>query len=516
MQPQRTPIALAIFVGTTLAASAGLAQAATGARAVLQAWNPVEPDQANVIPLFDEPSLVSDSLQDAWSRARPRICEQLRLKMGVGGAAHGQTLSDITCVLDEAVVLDVSSAGQNALHATFTVSGYVEATSTTPDVAFGVGLGEYADPRFSVALTAKLDLALAVQPNRDKTLRVSKAQFTLNDATLDSHNFSGDMLKFVAGELVPFFGGPDYKSMAENAVNAVSVDFARDFDAGLAPVNAQLKGPSDAVRVGLSGSGHYISVAFAPREIPPLLNGSMTGLLRWDPAQFSPRSGCQSFDIRATVQTGPVPMYTANAAAPTRQVGTFQASPVDASSCAFTLSGLAAGWPNVLTARVIDGNKVKNAGNSLYRVTIKLASDGWNGRVIVPQPLADARNYRVSLAMEATANEAYGVAAGKKGFRTNPVINPGEPYMQVGQTNRAVFPARATTTQAVDAVSLNPQPLPPGPPDPDRATQPAAPVANDGSDAAIIIVGGKTRYRRTLRTTTDPASTGSATVSPHP
>ena len=47
-------------------------------------------------------------------------------------------------------------AGQNALRATFAISGYVEATSTTPTV-----FGSYADPRFSVALTAKLALTLA-------------------------------------------------------------------------------------------------------------------------------------------------------------------------------------------------------------------------------------------------------------------------------------------------------------------------------------------------------------------
>ncbi|MEP6633164.1 MAG: hypothetical protein ABJA62_03060 [Luteimonas sp.] len=471
MQPQRTPIALAVFVGTTLAASAGFAQAVTGARAFLQAWNPVEPDQANVIPLFDEPTLVSDSLQGAWSRARPRICEQLRLKMGVGGAAHGETLSDITCLLDEAVVLDVTSAGQNALHATFAVSGYVEATSTTPDVAFGVGLGEYADPRFSVALTAKLDLVLAVQPDRGKTLRVSKAQFTLNDATLDSHNFSGDMLKFVAGELVPFFGGPDYKSMAENAVNAVGVDFVQDFDAGLAPVNAQLKGPSDVVRVGLSGSGHYISVAFAPREFTPLTNGRMTGMIRWDAAQFTPRDGCKSFDIRATVQTGPLPMYTPNASAPVREVGTLQISPVDAGSCAFTMSGLAAGWPNILTARLVGPYVAKSAGNALYRVSFGMRGDGWNGRLVVPAPLAEARNYLVARNVDATATEALGSAAAKKTYRTDPRINPEQfNTLQVDPAAGKTTGPRASdhVSQQVEAVSLNPQPLPP---DPDPTVQ---------------------------------------------
>ena len=116
------------------------AHAATGARVLLQVWSPLTPDQQSAVTLVDQPSLVSDSLQDAWMRARPRICEQLKLKMGAGGAAAGQTLYDITCLLDEQAALEVAPAGQNALHATFAFGGAVEATSTTPDVIWGIGI----------------------------------------------------------------------------------------------------------------------------------------------------------------------------------------------------------------------------------------------------------------------------------------------------------------------------------------------------------------------------------------
>jgi hypothetical protein len=391
--------------------------------------------------------------------------------MGVGGAANGQTLYDITCLLDEQVALDVAAAGQNTLHGTFAVGGYIEATSTTP-----TALGSYADPRFSVAFRAKLALTLAVQPNRDQTLRVSKALFTLGGATLDSHNFSGDVLKFVSDDLIPFFGGPNFKNLAEDAVNAVSVDFASRFDAALTPVNAQLKGPSDAVRVGVSGSAGYISVAFAPREIAPPANGSMSGLLRWDPTQFAPRNGCQSFDIRATVQTGPVPMFTANAEAPTRQVGVFQATPASANTCAFTMTGLAAGWPNFLTARVVDGSAVRSAGSSIYGVSYALSGDGWDGRKVIPQPVASERNYVVSRSIDATAIKAPDYNSVKKQveYQTNPRINPADTRASDG-------------SRKGDTVSLNPQPLPPGP-DSVRTQNIAQ---NAGTQAGIIIVSGK-------------------------
>lgn len=398
------------------------AQAATGARVLLQVWNPVTPDQQNVVTLVDQPSLVSDSLQEAWSQARPRICEQLKLKMGAGGAIAGQTLYDITCLFDEHAALEVTQAGQNALRASFAVGGAVEATSTTP-----TALGSYADPRFSLALTAKLDLTLAVQPDRDRTLRVTKSLFTLNNATLDSHNFSGDILKFVGDDLIPFFGGPNYKSLAENAVNAVSADFASDFDQALAPVNAQLKGPSDAVRVGVSGSGNYLSVAFAPRELAPPTNGSMVGVFHWNPAEFTPRNGCQSFDIRATVQTGPVPMFTPDATAPTRDIGELQSSLITSNTCSFVLRGLAAGWPNALTTRV-EGGTAASAGSSILRVGYALVGDGWNGRMVIPQPEADARNYRVSRSLDATAIKAPNYR--KLDYRVDPRINPAGVYMR--------------------------------------------------------------------------------------
>jgi hypothetical protein len=82
--------------------------------------------------------------------------------------------------------------------------------------------------------------------------------------------------------------------------------------------------------------------------------------------------------------------------------------------------------------------------------------------------------------------------------------------------------AQAATQQAggvraiVDEVALNPQPLPPEPPDPDdvRPAQDIAVAADDkGAKAGIIIVGGKPAYRRIDQATTTPAAASKA-VSP--
>src|SRR6185369_14891758 len=136
----------------------------------------------------------------------------LYLAMGKGGAAAGQTLHDIVCVLDEHATLEVARSGPAALSAQLAISGYVETSSTTPTIVDGA-----VDPRFSVALTARLLLAISVQPSRDQTLRIDKAQFKLSNATLDSHNLSGDLLKFLGEDLSPYFGGPNYKRLAEGA-----------------------------------------------------------------------------------------------------------------------------------------------------------------------------------------------------------------------------------------------------------------------------------------------------------
>src|SRR4030095_4985872 len=292
--------------------------APVGLRIVIQGWNPLKPDEHHDQTIL-EPTLVSEVLQGAWSFARDRICTQMKDKMGVGGFANGFTLSAIKCVLEERVAFKLTNANQNVLHGVFAVGGYFEAKSTTPD-----GFPAELDPRLSIAIKANLELTIAIQSNADQTLQVSNAKFTLTDATVDSHNPSADLLKFIAEDLIPFFGGKNYKRFAEDTINSVSADMSPYFNEGLPPVNARLKAPSDLVRVGLSFSSNLINVAFAPRAITPPTNGSMTGQLRCDPATFTPSNGCQSFDIGASVQVGPTPMFVVDAGAPTQKVGTFK------------------------------------------------------------------------------------------------------------------------------------------------------------------------------------------------
>jgi hypothetical protein len=445
--------------GAALLAASFAAQAGVGARVMLQTWSPTTPKQQGLQVLVNDASVVSDQLQKAWTQARPRLCAQLVRAMGKGKAAAGQTLRDITCLLDEHPAFSVSSAGPNALSAMVAIGGYVEATSTTP-----TALGSYADPRFSLALKGHLGLTLTLQPNPDQTLRIDKAAFSLSNATIDSHNFVGDVLKFIVDDLLPFFSGVNFKQLAEGAINGASIDIAGIFNSELAPINARLRGPSGAVRVAVWGKPDAIIVAFGPRELTPPSGGTMFGALRWDAGKVLAPGSCDSFSITATVQTGPAPLRDPNgyyeaADAPTRKVGNFQLQPnVSAGECRYRMTGLAAAWPNEVLARSSIGAK-KVTGNSLYKVSYALASDGWDGHTVVPQPSAE-RNYVVRGSANATAAVDPAVVAKRE------LLNPGGPVA----AKPAAIDAKtklgtvSPLQQKANAVSLNPQPLPPASP----------------------------------------------------
>ena len=400
------------------------ALAAVGARVLVQVWNPLTPKQQSVQVLLDDRSLVTDQIQKAWTQARPQICASLLGAMGKDGFAAGLSLRDLKCLLDERADFTVVNSGSSALAVSLAVGGAVEATSTSP-----APLGSWADPRFSLALRAHLTLALSVQPNPDQTLRVDSAKFTVSDATIDSHNFSGDVLKVVADTLLPFFGGPQFRKLAEGAINAQEIETKGRFNTALAPINAKLRGPSDYLRVAVWGRPDAIIVAFGPKALTPPSGGTMFGALRWDASRPLAPGSCDSFSIAASVQTGPAPLRDPNGYfepgdAPVRQVGTFQPMRAAAANeCRYLLSGLAAGWLNEVLARSsIGAGKV--TGNSLFRVNFSVVGDGWDGHTLVPQPSAE-RNYLVRGTATGEATIDAGAAA-KARVRSpgDPVVNP--------------------------------------------------------------------------------------------
>lgn len=483
-------------VAATLLLCCASAQASVGLRVLVQEWNPAQPQQQSVKQLVNEPDAVSASLLKAWREARPRVCKALSDEMGKGRAANGYTLYKIDCVLDENPEFTVTSAGANALTATLSIGGYLAATSTTPD-----HIDRAFDPRFSVAVKSRLMLSLSVQPNLAQTLRVDKATFALSDATLDSHGLTGDLVKFVVSDLVPFFRGPNYRQLAERAINGVGADVAARFDTALASINERLRGPSGLVRVGVWGRPDAITVAFSPRETTPPSGGTLAGVFRPDGAETISR--CEGLAISATVQTGPAPLRDPGGAfdpaeAPRKKVGEFHIEPGAApGQCLYRMTGLAAGWQNELElkSKLEQVAVATTTDRKKHYLRYSLKGDGWDGRRVKPQPSAQG-NYVVTFATVAepsldrsivanrtvplqggphkTPGDRVGAAAATPATLNNAVI---QPAIAVPAARGEVAPkswanadapaVRATSrvTSALDqsrsATRLNPQPLPP-------------------------------------------------------
>ena len=420
---------------------------AVGARVLVQEWTPVNPERQDVRVLVDQPGIVTDSLNRAWASARVELCNAVTAELGKSRAAAGQTLRDIDCHMDPNLTLDLRQVGPNSITATLALNdNSITATSTQPTAC-----GRECDPRVSVTAKATVTLGISVQNDPARPLVVTAANLVFSGASIDSHNFVADIAKFVVDDLIPFFNGPNFKTMAQDAINGVKFDYAGTFNSALAPVNAQLAGPSQYVRVGLWARATRITVAFAPGQIPPPGNGSMSGVVHWDETHGGPPNGCADINLVANVQTGPAPLldpdnYRDVGVAPMRTIGAYSSSAAGAAQCNYSLTGIAAGWPNTVSATVPGGG----GGGGPVTMRFAIKPDGWSGAV-VPQPASGGRNYLVYEKFGGAATNANPTRwmrnPGDPDFRQNknPRTNPADIRTQPGDP--AINPAGAVAVQ---------------------------------------------------------------------
>ncbi|MEO7056024.1 MAG: hypothetical protein ABI281_10455 [Caldimonas sp.] len=452
----RNSLRLAPLCAALTLIGSGAAHAGVGIRVLAQDWNPARPAEQATRRLVDEPGAVSDALMKGWAVARKRICTELYNKMGLGGAAGGFTLRDIDCVLDATPTFSVAPNGPDGLTALAGFGGYLAVTSTTPD-----HFDKALDPRFSIRVKANLALKISVQPNPAQTLRVDTAGFTLSDTTLDSHNLSGDILKFVVGDLAKFFTGTDYRHLAEAAVNGVAGDIAKPFNTAFAPINNRLRPPSGLVRVGLWASPDLIAVGYGPQPVMPTTGGSLGGVFRWDGGQTAGR--CDGLSIAASVQTGPAPMGPDGrfdrAYAPRKPVGDFRFDGTGpAGECRYRITGLATGWQNDLAPKGrTESSEVTATRNGAKRMRVSLRGDGWDGVKVTPQPAARGDYVIVTAPLVGPVIDP-SIAANREAPL---VIGPGP---KLGDRIAATSPVSATTlpaapgqAAAVRPVSIAPQ-----------------------------------------------------------
>ena len=384
--PKRHGLAVALM----LALAPSLAAADTGARVFLQQWDPAHPQAQDFREVYRSPSIVSDELQAAWAEAVPLVCDNITADLVAPGRAAGETLSDVTCLLGEQAESRVDPGG--ALGSRFAtrlaIDGYIEATTTTP-----LPLGAAFDPRFSIAVKGDLVLGLSFQHDPVHPLHLDSVHFDLDGVDIDSHDFSGDLAKWAAGRMLPYFEQGPGKEMIEGAINASLEKHGDLFVAALQEMNSLLRAPPGYVRAGVRIAPDSVDLAFMPAPVPVPNGGMMKGTVRWDPASYSPARGCDSFDIEALVQTGPAPMFSGKPP-PTRRIGALNIHPDGPSACSFQLIGLAQGWPNQLTTRV-EGAGGSGSNSMGIGWTYEMLADGWPGHEIAPAPVANDRDYTV-------------------------------------------------------------------------------------------------------------------------
>lgn len=434
-----------------------------GAQVMVQTWDPRDPDAQNIQTSYDSDSAVSDAVAGAWGELRDFLCGPIKQQMGKGDLlAKGITLKEIDCKMPDGELI-ASQNGGRGLKLAYRVKGVAfSATSTTPTV-----LGSYADPRFSAAFDLDFELGLALQESGD-VLRVSAAKVVVSNARIDSHNASGDMLKWLDGNLVPIFQGQSFRSHAEAALNGFNPDFTSKANARLAPVNNALRPPPNMIRSGQWARPGKIYIAYAPAAWVPPANSQVSGQVSWKDTdvKFSTTS-CADFSMSAGVQTGPAPLTDpvtrATGPAPRRTVGQMVwASPTiamgDNRECRYSLGALPAGVPVGIGARAPTNPKPKYGSSSTISLPPMLVPKGWGGRTVPDGgsgrdwEIAQGRDISVPVHVEALVPRQKSI-----GPVINQTINPAlNPALSTGRNLES-----KTLQTPASAQMLNPQPLPP-------------------------------------------------------
>lgn len=364
--------------------------APVGAKVIIQTWDPRNPDAQNIQTPYDSDSAVSDAVISVWGELRDVVCGPLVQQMGRGDLlAKGITLYGIKCIMPDGELI-ASQNGGRGLKLAYRVKGVsFAASSTTPDIAWGIGVDRGLDPRVSVSFDLDFELGLALQEKGD-VLHVSAAKVVVSNADIRPENTIADIAKWLDDNLVPIVKGQSFRNQAEAALNGINPDFVNKVNARLAPVNNALRPPPNMSRSGQWVRPGKIYIAFAPAEWVPPANSQVSGRVSWKSTNVKFRAdSCAAFPMSANVQTGPAPLTDpvtrATGPAPTRKVGqVVSVSPViamgDNRECSYTLGALPGGVPVGIGARAPVSHKTMASGT--FSLMPVLVPKGWDGRTV--------------------------------------------------------------------------------------------------------------------------------------
>ncbi len=411
---QSVGIGLMILIVLTMGVCRVEAATPVGVKLMVQPWDPIRDDDT-VTRLFDSNDAITSVLNSTWDRVKPKLINSMTAQLSTPNLlADGVSLYGVKLNINTPE-LSVAPDGNNGFVAKLLVRDtYLEATSTTPDIAFGIGLGSYADPRCSIRFSLELTLKMGVTD--DKT-RLLEARYGPNDAPVlvkdfkaDSQNAPCDIAKFLASDVAKLLKGKDFwKWMTDEINNPTRKEYRelndtikQALNTALVPVNAQLNLPAkyaqyaQYARVGLWANKDKLTVLFGVRELPlPARTASASGRLKIGDLKglALPINGCDQLRLSAKVKTGPrlvidplgslgdAPMVAAG-----KLRGSVLAAPATGQSCDYTVDQLVPGFPNLLKFTVSQETTTRNRDSTEVYV-MGVRPEGWAyDKALHPQP----------------------------------------------------------------------------------------------------------------------------------
>jgi hypothetical protein len=424
----RQSVSIGVMILTALTMGVHNVEAATpvGVKLMVQPWDPIRDDDS-VTTLYDSNDAITSALNSTWDKVKPKLIDSIKAQLSTPNLlADGVSLYDVKLNINTPE-LSIAPDGNNGFVAKLLVRDtYLETTSTTPDIAFGIGLGSYADPRCSIRFSLELTLKLGVTD--DKT-RLLEARYTPNDAPVvvkdfkaDSQNVPCDIAKFLASDVAKLLAGKDFwKWMTDEINNPKRKEYRELNDAikqalntGLVPVNAQLNLPAkyaqyaQYARTGLWANKNKLTVLFGVRELPlPARTASATGRLKIGDLKglALPINGCDQLRLSAKVKTGPrlvIDPLGSLGEAPMVAVGKLRgsalAAPATGQACDYAVDQLVPGFPNLLKFTVSQETMTRNRDSTEVYV-MGVRPEGWAyDKALHPQPSIGNLNLTIVVA----------------------------------------------------------------------------------------------------------------------
>lgn len=441
-----------------------------GVEVLLQAWNPLAPDDDMPRTVLDQPMGISGPLLAAWDTARQSISDPKNpasvpaLLSRPGLIARGVNLYDVKLSTEPLSSITLRSASPGSLTIHWIIPrAHLDFRATTPDAIQGIGLSRDLDPKLSVQMDLDVTLGVAVSDSPGQSaLQVTQTVVRVVNANVDSGNFSGDVIKAIADFCSAVASGKNLNTLIAyvlgdtnlaadpqhgglNVAGIHGIDLRSLANARLQPLNAQIARSSvgDNLRVGTwvkaAGNGQMLSLLLAPRQLPlPPQSMAISGRVIFDSGVDTARlpPNCNSVvgkdGVVVEVQTGPRSVLDVHpysfAAPPMARLGNirFGGGPVSNRECSFTLSGLVSLWPNNISfppPALATHGSFGNIGHYL-----QVQPNGWTSPVAMTAALS---NHNLLAGAGLAYNPGVGAQQRPGAASTRPV-NPGDPAYRPG------------------------------------------------------------------------------------